>query len=710
MSTLFQYLAHEGGVLLAAATCLLAIGCVGVALQRSPIHRQRAGEMAILGVLAALILACVPLPRYRLPDLWPAGPVTPNSLRPAEAAVESPPPVFEPLDEPPLAQLTVEDGPPMPADRLPPEVGTAADQSGIAVVMLPEPREPPAVVEPEPLPNTEVLQPTPDGDRTTVTVGRSSSAAAAPAFDVRYPLSIGYIGGMLGCLVWLAFGRVLLVRMLWSARPPEPWLREAYQQLPFARRRRPRLLISQRCTRALSFGVWRPTIVLPGAACRADRAQALRYVLLHELAHARQGDGWGHLLFNVAFPLLYFHPLYWWIRSRAYLAAELIADDWAAGRRTKESYVEALIALAKQAAGPQFSCAYSLQIFGSRSQFYRRMQMLLDRKTRLARRCSPLWRLIYPIACLAVVVLVAGAAGVRPAEAQSNGAATPAVRPVAVATPAPEDTVKPPADPDLILDEAAQLAAAEADEAQAETRQLTKVNEVLRAERDQLRAELQALKASVDSLKQMVVQLKAEQAARAARGSSSRTPAPKAMPVESPTLPTRPTAEPLAPDARGSARSTPSLTLPPLSLKDRGTSMRLAAVPGGAGPERRGAEGTRLDLVSLATSSADAAGDSEIAQLEYEGRKKLTLADPRAVPARELAIAEIRLKTARRKVDLLRSIAESAIMATEAEMDAAQTRLGQAMKKRRDASTLEAMKSEVIRAESKLRILKSILE
>jgi len=138
--------------------------------------------------------------------------------------------------------------------------------------------------------------------------------------------------------------------------------------------------------------------------------------------------------------------------------------------------------------------------------------------------------------------------------------------------------------------------------------------------------------------------------------------------------------------------------------------MRLAAVPGGAGPERRGAEGTRLDLVSLATSSADAAGDSEIAQLEYEGRKKLTLADPRAVPARELAIAEIRLKTARRKVDLLRSIAESAIMATEAEMDAAQTRLGQAMKKRRDASTLEAMKSEVIRAESKLRILKSILE
>lgn len=708
MSTLFQYLAHEGGVLLAAATCLLAIGCAGVALQRSPIHRQRAGEMAILGVLAALILACVPLPRYRLPDLWPAGSVTPNPLRPAEA-VESPPPVFQPLDGPLLAEVTAEDGPPMPAELLPRDVGTAADDGGVAVVTLPEPREPPAVVEPEPLPNTEVLPPTHAGDRTTVTLGQSSSVAAAPPFDVRYPLSIAYLAGMLGCLVWLAFGRVLLVRMLWSARPPEPWLREVYQQLPFARRHRPRLLISERCTRAMSFGVWRPAIVLPGDACRADRAEGLRYVLLHELAHARQRDGWGHLLFNAAFPLLYFHPLYWWIRSRAYLAAELIADDWAAGRRTKESYVEALVALAKGGGRGQLAYSSSPQIFGSRSQFYRRMQMLLDRETRLARRCSPLWRLVYPAACLAAVVLVAGAAGVRPAEAQSDGAATPAVQPAAAATPVAEDPAKPPADPDLIMDDAAELPAAAADAAQAETTRLAQENDALRAQRDQLRAELEALKASVDALRQMVDVLKAQHKAQQATAASHRTSPPLQVP---PTPAPGAYGTPAAPSPVGRTQPTRPPSVPGASRVDvlggGRTRVGPSPTPVEADRERRPPEGTRLDLVSLATSSADAVGEFEIARLEYDNRKEL--AERKAVSAHELAIAEIKFRTAERKVRLLRSIAESAIMATEAEMDAAQTRLGQAMKKRRDASTLKAIRSEVVRAESRLRILKSILE
>ena len=55
----------------------------------------------------------------------------------------------------------------------------------------------------------------------------------------------------------------------------------------------------------------------------------------------------GNLLFELAFPLLFFHPLYWWLRAEVRMAAELVADDWAAGQTGKEVYVAELVALAR---------------------------------------------------------------------------------------------------------------------------------------------------------------------------------------------------------------------------------------------------------------------------------------------------------------------------------------------------------------------------
>jgi hypothetical protein len=779
MSSLCQHLADQGGVLLAAATCLLAVGCVGVALQRSPIHRQRAGEMAILAVLAGLILACLPLPRCRLPDCWPAGLAASGSPPPAET-IPNAPLVFEPVNGPILAEATGEKVPPMPIDLLPPDSGAAAEGGGVPLVMLPEPREPPTVAEPDPLPTTDVLTPTRDEDQQSATVDRSSAAPpggtgvtpvarqAAPAFDVRYWLPLAYVAGGLACLVWLALGRVLLLRMVWSARAPEPWLWEVYQRLASGTdrswapseaghraklgterslvpgRHRPRLLISDRCTRALSFGIWRPTIVLPGDACRADRAEALRYVLLHELAHARQRDGWGHLLFNLAFTLLYFHPLYWWIRSRAYLAAELIADDWAAGWSAKESYVEALIALTKGGGRRQLACVGSLRIFGSRSQFYRRMQMLLDRETRLARRCSPRWSLIYPAACLLAVLLVAGTVGVRPAEAQPDEGAAPAAGVVAEPTPPGEQTTEPVP--------AAQPAVEVKTEAVAQPREPSPDGgevapsredtnalrvELLRRERDDLRGLLQHAQAAMDELRKELDALKAERVVwrrgpvtsrtgtlwpGAPSGPVAPTPPPSAgiaVPPGMPVLPTQPTlpgTAPPAPPVPASGPMPPGALLPPATaalvtpvpIEPRFAATMPPTYPGGVSDERRMPEGPQLDLVRLATSSADAAGELEIALLEHESRKQL--AERNTIPAQELAIAEIKLKTAQRKVALLRSIAEAALMAAEAELGASRAQMESVIKRGpSETSAIEAAKAQVIRAQSKISILKAIL-
>ena len=844
MSTFFHFLAQQGGVLLAAATCLLAVGSVGVAVQRSPIHRQRAGEVAILGVLAALFLACVPLPRYRVADLWTAHSAARDPVRPTQPAA-IPPPVFSFQDQAVLAEVMVEEEvPPIQSDVFQPEISTTAQQRGATVPVFPDvpvfpgPPVPATAVEPEPLADTEVIQRPVQTDRATATPGRSVSAA--PAVDVRYPLAIAYVAGALACLAWLALGRGLLLRMLRSARPPEPWLENVYRRLPYARTHRPRLVISDRCARALSFGIWRPTIVLPSDGCRADRAGALRHVLLHELAHIRQRDGWGHLLFNLAFPLLYFHPLYWWIRSRSYLAAELIADDWAAPPAAKESYVEVLIGLAKRGGRPRFSYANSTQIFGSRSQFYRRMQMLLNRETRLTRRCSPLWRLIYPTACLATVLLVAGTLGVRPAEAQSEEVLPPAepspaveeipaevptpIEPAAAESPAAEEVLQelPSVEP-----AAAEPPAAE-ETSKPPARAKPRQQIALQAERDQLRLQLKALEASVRSLSQMVESLRAQQTIGQAGGAASfagspwtpdpglRTPQ-KGVPPLPPAQTKPPTYNPgaipagyqafqvkvdpatgrkLRPNARvdlippsgydgeplpqdvpwvanasspdfkqtavllvtseqaktltraaaqgkiglrirktsrqptapavsgpiPSLRSLPSPVAPsaptlvpsepvlptPITRQSRPASTRRVTSPLGSVAERRAPQGTRLDLVRLATSYADVVGELEIAKLELEGRKEL--ADRNVVPKQELAIAEIKFKTAQRKLTLLTDIAKSALMATEAEMAAAMKRLDWLKTNGpNDHPAVETSKSELIRAQSRLEILKSIL-
>ena len=109
----------------------------------------------------------------------------------------------------------------------------------------------------------------------------------------------------------------------------------------------------------------------------------------------------------------------------------------------------------------------------------------------------------------------------------------------------------------------------------------------------------------------------------------------------------------------------------------------------------------------LATSCADAIAELEIAKLEAERRREL--ADAKVISKRELAIGEIKFRTADRKVAVLRRIAESASMVAKAEMDVAWTQLDRANEKRLDASALEAIQAELIRAESRLTMLESIL-
>jgi multidrug efflux pump subunit AcrA (membrane-fusion protein) len=147
----------------------------------------------------------------------------------------------------------------------------------------------------------------------------------------------------------------------------------------------------------------------------------LRHVLLHELAHVERRDARGHALLNLAFPVLFVHPLYWLLRRHVHFARELIADDWAAGFDTPQSYAEGLIGWLRQHGSAPAAVSAGLGILGAspfRNQFSRRMKMLIDRKKPLLARTSLRWSTATILAGTALVVALASVLGNSPSVAQ----------------------------------------------------------------------------------------------------------------------------------------------------------------------------------------------------------------------------------------------------------------------------------------------------
>lgn len=91
--------------------------------------------------------------------------------------------------------------------------------------------------------------------------------------------------------------------------------------------RRPvRLLVDQRRTIPVVWGVFRPRLLLPEEARTWDNEQ-LRSVLLHELAHVKRHDALGQWLAQAACALHWFNPLAWFAAWRLHVERERACDD-----------------------------------------------------------------------------------------------------------------------------------------------------------------------------------------------------------------------------------------------------------------------------------------------------------------------------------------------------------------------------------------------
>lgn len=206
---------------------------------------------------------------------------------------------------------------------------------------------------------------------------------------------------------WLRL-RFVLARSV-AARPEIAGLVE----LP----RRARLRITSARTQPFCCGLLRGTIVLP-AQMATNRAET-RFVLLHEIAHVEAGDGRLRAVAALLRPLLFWHPLFWWLQQQLRFTGELLADA-AAARGAVPEYVRSMMKLLTESTSSP-SGPLVATVFRKKSELCRRLEMMLQRTRSLSPALTRRQRLLPSVAAVALVSLSAGLFGVERAVAQDPG-------------------------------------------------------------------------------------------------------------------------------------------------------------------------------------------------------------------------------------------------------------------------------------------------
>jgi WD40 repeat protein/beta-lactamase regulating signal transducer with metallopeptidase domain len=165
-------------------------------------------------------------------------------------------------------------------------------------------------------------------------------------------------------VAWLVVAAVLFclqLLSLWAAhalcRRSEPLLDMATLATFDAHRRaleirRPlRLLVSGEIDVPVTFGAWRPCVVLPRTSHCWD-SSSRRAALLHELAHVRRFDTATQVLGGWATAVFWWHPLAWYAAGRQRAEQERACDDVVLAHGCRASdYAEHLIRISQAFSG-----------------------------------------------------------------------------------------------------------------------------------------------------------------------------------------------------------------------------------------------------------------------------------------------------------------------------------------------------------------------
>ena len=201
-----------------------------------------------------------------------------------------------------------------------------------------------------------------------------------------------FVAGGALVLAWLGIGLWQTAVIRRRSRPAPQWSRDVLAHIVGDGRAAPDLLVSGRLAQPVAVGLLRPAIILPERFVEDEPRCRLEAALAHEWAHFRNRDLWWIALSGLLMPVLFAHPVYWWLRRRTREDQELLADAAAADGRV--DYAEALLSWARQTPDrPRLAAAGSLALWERPSQLKRRIIMLLDRDFRVEPTCPRRWGL-----------------------------------------------------------------------------------------------------------------------------------------------------------------------------------------------------------------------------------------------------------------------------------------------------------------------------
>ena len=162
-------------------------------------------------------------------------------------------------------------------------------------------------------------------------LGTPSAAAAfaGEAWPARSAITFVWACGVIVLLVRQVFAAAALRRLVRDAHPaPAARWMAAWIRIRRDHRvvREVRVLESQRVSSPCTWGVLRPTLLLP--ACGEDWPESRRrQALLHELAHLRRFDHVSGVVARLACALHWYNPLVWLAARQLKLLQEQACDD-----------------------------------------------------------------------------------------------------------------------------------------------------------------------------------------------------------------------------------------------------------------------------------------------------------------------------------------------------------------------------------------------
>lgn len=178
-------------------------------------------------------------------------------------------------------------------------------------------------------------------------VTNGTAESAADAAGIRPMLLVWLVCAIL-LAAYFAVGYACMVRRFRGTRiAPQPSIDALLDRFRFSRD--PRICVSNSRRAPLTFGVFRPTVLLPEDLPVGDAQFQL--VLAHELAHIRRRDCLRKLLLTVCLCLYWWNPLVWMMVWLANRDMELACDEAvlrALGSDCRKAYALTLLDMAQR--------------------------------------------------------------------------------------------------------------------------------------------------------------------------------------------------------------------------------------------------------------------------------------------------------------------------------------------------------------------------